>query len=173
MDIHTVALVDKGANRKKFFLLKREVNPVNKEFIVSLVKSAKMSADAAFDLAKTAGMNETDCAVVKAAGVQPAPAPETSTVSKSFVISLVKAIKLSSETALDLAKAIGLDDAGQKEVAAAGTQKAAGPSETATEAEKVAWYIANPDAEIPDNMQNAVATALAEQKAKELDSMKA
>ena len=128
MDIHTVSLVDKGANRKKFFLIKKE----------------------------------------------------NITMTKEFVIALVKGQKILKSVALDIAKAAGLDEAAQKEVESAGAEppkevEKAAPPEGATDAEKVQWYIDNDVdvEEIPEELANAFATKMAEMKAKMLEEASA
>lgn len=71
MNIHTVALCDKGANRKKIFLIKKETITMTKEFVTALVKSMKITKSFALDIAKAAGLDEAAQKEVEAAGVEP------------------------------------------------------------------------------------------------------
>lgn len=73
MNIHTVALCDKGANRKKIFLMKKETIAMTKEFVIALVKSVNITKSFALELAKAAGLDETAQKEVEGAGAEPPP----------------------------------------------------------------------------------------------------
>lgn len=171
MIIKAVALVDRGANRKKFFLMKRE-NAMNKDEFVTLIKSAKLTKEQTESFALKLGFSGTDLADIVKSIEAPAPIIETT----EALIEKIGA-KLSKSTADEIKSSIAkaLD-----EVMAKYFQKGAqtateqpepvGPAKDATEEQKIAWYLANKQAEIPEDMIDGVATALAAQKKTEMDA---
>jgi hypothetical protein len=165
MIIKAVALVDKGANRKKFFLMKRD-DTMKKEEIIALVKSVKMTPEQAEALAVKFGFKDADLVDIKKEGTTPTAPPSNEELINKAVNTALTTLTAAIEKAIGQAAGApgGAGDTG----AGGGQDTAAKCPEGLTPEQKVQWYLEHPDADIPDDMMDAVATALADRKQKEL-----
>lgn len=166
MLIKAVALVDRGANKKKFYLMKRDNNIMDKNTLINLIKSGKLTVEQAENFGTTLGFKDADLAEIKKAAEVPATTITLETITAAIA-------KSQQETSAAIIKAIeGLvEKVTEGNMAPGGDQKTdAQPPEGASEEEKVKWYLTHPDAQIPENLMDAVATALAQKKAEEMQN---
>lgn len=158
MVITAVALVDRGANRKKFFLMKRS-DTMNKDTILLLVKAGKFTAEQATEICKSAKLSETETAeIVKAATPAETPAPALT------VEALAAEIKKAND-ALTADMVAKLSEALVKAVTGALEKFSKAEPPPAPETKDAAWYVAHPDEEVPEDMIEAVMALIAEAEA--------
>jgi hypothetical protein len=179
MIIRAVALVDKGANRKKFFLMKRE-DTMDKEKFIALVKSALLNAEQVKTIGKELGLKDEEIAEISKSATAPAKLEDIikgcQEVMKASAEEIKKAIVDAVSKALE---AFGAEEKTPEEIAAEekAAKEAADAAANAGEkmppdiakmdiVKRAEWCAANPNAEVPDDCMSAVLDILtAKQKA--------
>lgn len=171
MVIKAVALVDKGANRKKFFLMKREDTPMDKAKLLLLVKSAKLTVAQIELIGKEIGLKQEE--IVEIAKTAEAPAGnDVAAIIKASMEEVKQAIITAVTEALDsLDKGEGAQKT-PEELAAEAAAAAAGavdemPEEMKKEpvAKRAAWYMEHPNADVSDDCMEAVIDLIGKKKA--------